>query len=157
MSTLISGACARTRVDEAVADTGVFVRWFVEQPGWEHALEVRDAFLQGSVVLSTIDFVRVETADVLRKRGLLPGILDAESFAAAVRAIDDLGVTVHPTDAERLERAARLASTRMLAVYDAVLVVLALELGLPLLTTDAKLCRAVEGLLSTTLLRGSAG
>lgn len=144
-------------MDEGVVDTGVFVRWFVEQPGWEHAREVRDSFLDGTTSLVTLDFVRVETANTLRKVGLLAGTLDGESYAVAARAIDDLGVVVHPTDVDRLERAARLATDRMLSVYDAVLVVLALELGLPLLTTDARLCRAVEGLLSTTLLRGSVG
>lgn len=144
-------------MDEVVVDTGVFVRWFVEQPGWMHAREVRDSFLDGASGLVTVDFVRVETANVLRKVGLLTGALDGDDYAASARTIDDLGVVVHTTDVDRLERAARLATDRMLSVYDAVLVVLALELGLPLLTSDAKLCRAVEGLLSTVLLRGSAG
>jgi hypothetical protein len=42
----------------------------------------------------------------LRKKGLLAGRLTAEEFTAAVRVIDDIGVTVHETTAGRLERAA---------------------------------------------------
>lgn len=144
-------------MDEWFLDTGVVVRWFVEQPGWEHAREVLDAHLDGNAGLRTVDLVRIEAAAVLRKVGLLSGALDAETFASAARAVDDLGVTVHRTDVDMLERAARLATVRMVNVYDAVVVVHALDLGLPLLTSDARLCRAVDGLLSTTLLRGSVG
>jgi predicted nucleic acid-binding protein len=39
-------------------------------------------------------------------------------------------------------------------VTDGVFVDRALATGLPLLTSDARLCRAVDGLLSTELLRG---
>lgn len=144
-------------MDEWLLDTGVVVRWFVEQPGWEHAREVLDDYLDGITGLQTVDLVRIEAAAVLRKVGLLKGLLDEAAFVSAARAVDDLGVTVHLTDVDMLERAARLATDRMVAVYDAVVVVRALDLGLPLLTTDARLCRAVDGLLSTTLLRGSAG
>lgn len=143
-------------MDEAVADTGVFVRWFLKQPGWQHAREVRDLHLDGSLGLHTADRARIETTAVLRSVGMRRNrTLDEESFVAAARTIDDIGVVVHPIDVDRLERVARLTATRMVGVYDATFVVLALELGLPLLTTDAKLCRAVDGLLSTTLLRGA--
>lgn len=145
-------------MDEAVADSGVFVRWFLKQPGWQHAREIRGSFLEGAIRLHTADRARIETVAVLRSVGMLKNrAFDEEAFVAAARTIDDVGVTVHAVDVDRLERVARLTATRMLGVYDAVFVVLALELGLPLLTTDARLCRAVDGLLSTTLLRGAAG
>ncbi|MET8332877.1 type II toxin-antitoxin system VapC family toxin [Streptosporangium canum] len=139
--------------DAYVVDTGVFLRWFVDQPGFEHAREVQEAFLDGLVELETADFARIEVAGVLRKKGLLPGRLTAEEFAAAVRVIDDLGVTVHPIGADHLERAAGLAVRLTLRMYDAVFAQLALDRGIPLLTTDAKLCHAVEGVVKTELLR----
>jgi hypothetical protein len=51
--------------------------------------------------VATIDFARVEVAGVLRKRGLLAGRLTPEEFAGAVRVIDDIGVTVYETTADR--------------------------------------------------------
>jgi len=66
-------------------------------------------------------------------------------------------VAIHPTDADSLEQAAALASDHGIRVFDAMMVHLSLERGLPLLTTDAKLCRAVDGLVSTELLRGVDG
>ncbi|MBG0814488.1 type II toxin-antitoxin system VapC family toxin [Planomonospora sp. ID82291] len=140
--------------DAYVVDTGVFLRWFVDQPGFEHAREVQGAFLNGLVKLETADFARIEVAGVLRKKGLLTGRLTAEEFAAAVRVIDDLGVAVHQIGADHLERAAGLAVRLTLRMYDAVFAQLAFDRGVPLLTTDAKLCHAVEGVVKTEILRG---
>ncbi|WP_176903228.1 type II toxin-antitoxin system VapC family toxin [Nonomuraea maritima] len=141
--------------DAYVVDTGVFLRWFVDQTGFEQARKIRDDFLHDRVSLETVDFARIEVAGVLRKKGLLTGRLSADEFIAAVRVIDELGVLVHPVDADRLERAAALAVRLTLGMYDAVFAQLALDREIPLLTTDAKLHRALEGLVETELLNDS--
>lgn len=143
--------------DSYLVDSGVFVRWFIPQVGFEHAREVRERYLAGTVALSTVDLARFETANTLRKAGLLTGLLTEDEAVAASRVIDDLGVTVHATGADTLEGVARLAARRGISVYDATFVARAVEERLTLLTTDARLCRAVDGLLSTELLRGVAG
>jgi predicted nucleic acid-binding protein len=51
-----------------------------------------------------------------------------------VRVIDDLGVVVHETTADRLERAADLAAEITLGMYDALFVQVAIERRLPLLS-----------------------
>ncbi len=139
-----------------VVDTGVFVRWYVDQDGFQHARAVRDEFLDRKVELFTTDLARVEVADVLRRKGLLPGLLDLTQYLGAVRDIDDLGIGVQATDNLVLARTAALAARRQLRVFDALFVDLALQRGLPLLTSDARLARAVSGLLSTEVLRGVA-
>lgn len=140
--------------DAYVVDTGVFVRWYVAQIGYEHALRVQADFLAGTVALETVDQVRVELGDVLRKRGLQTGALDETDYVAAVRSLDDLGVDIHSTDADTQERVALLCARRPVTFYDGLLVDRALQRGLPLLTADAKLVRTVAGLLSTELLDG---
>jgi predicted nucleic acid-binding protein len=137
-----------------VAHTGVFLRWFVDQDGFEHARELHQELVDGSTTVATVDFARVEVAGVLRKKGLLAGRLTAEEFTAAVRVIDDIGVTVHATTADRLERAAGLAARRSLGMYDALFVQLADELDLPLLTTDLRLRKAAEDLVQIEVVRG---
>jgi predicted nucleic acid-binding protein len=139
-----------------MVDTSVFLRWFVPQAGWEHAREVRGSFVAGTVALETIDSVRVELGHVLRTKGVVAGRLTRDQYLAAVRTVDDLGLVVHATDVDALDRAAALAADRNLRLFDALIVDRALERDLPLLTSDAKLCRGVEGLLSTELLRGAA-
>lgn len=144
------------RVAEAyLVDTGVFLRWFVGQQGFEHARRLQVALVAGTVVLETVDFARVEVAGVLRKKGLLAGLLSREEFTAAVRVIDDLGVVVHEVTADRLEQAADLAAQKMLRMYDALFVQLAIERKLPLLTADVKLSNAASGLVEIELLSGS--
>jgi predicted nucleic acid-binding protein len=140
--------------DAYVVDTGVFLRWFVDQDGFGHARELQQELVDGSVTVATVDFARVEVAGVLRKKGLLAGRLTPEEFAASVRVIDDIGVTIHETTADRLERAASLAARKMLGMYDALFVRLAQELELPLLTSDLKLGRAAGDIIRVEVLRG---
>ncbi|WP_378735226.1 type II toxin-antitoxin system VapC family toxin [Nocardia brasiliensis] len=143
--------------DIYLVDSSVFLRWFIDQDGYEHARKIQQSFVEGSVALETVDFARIEVAGVLRKKGLLTKRLSSEEFAASVRVIDDLGVTVHGTTADRLERAAGLAVRERLGMYDAVFAQLAIERRIPLLTADAKLCAALEGAVDTQLLRGVVG
>ena len=46
---------------------GVFLRWFVGQDGFEHAQELQQELVDGSVTVATIDFARVEVACGCRK------------------------------------------------------------------------------------------
>lgn len=140
--------------DRFVVDTSVFLRWHVRQIGFEHAREVRQDFLSGAVELETVDSMRFELGHVLRNKGLLPGLLTAAQYRAAVRSIDDLGVTIHTTDADALERAGTLATRYMLRFFDAVFVDRALQRGMPLLTSDRKLVNAVGNIASVEILRG---
>lgn len=139
--------------DGYVVDTGVFVRWYVPQVGYEHAREAQAAFFAGDLELTTTDAARYELPHVLRKVGLLHGHLTAEECVIAARALDDLELLVRP-DADALQRAAALARDRTLRFFDALFVDLALVRSLPLLTSDAGLARATAGLLPVVVLRG---
>jgi predicted nucleic acid-binding protein len=142
--------------DEAyVVDTSVFVRWYVTQPGFEHARRVLDSFLAAELVLETVDFARVELANVLRKKAFLPGLCNMTEYVEWSRIVDDLGVVIHATAVDDLERAARLSAMRSLSTYDALFAHRALIRGIPLLTADARLYRALAGTVSTVLLDGS--
>lgn len=136
-----------------MVDANVFLRWYVDQIGFEHAREIRDRFLAGEVRLETVDSVRIEFAHILHVKGVRKGRVDPEDYVTLVR-LDDLGVTVHPTEVDAIERAANLAVTRNLRFFDAVIAERALRAGLPLLTSDKKLSNAVAGLVPTQILRG---
>lgn len=140
--------------DRYIVDTSVFLRWFVPQVGFEHAREVRRDFLAGTVELETVDSTRFELGHVLRKKGLLGGHINADEYLAAVRSIDDLGIAIHETDADSLERAGVLAVQYTLSFFDAVLVDRALQRGTSLLTSDRKLANAVGHTAPVEILRG---
>ncbi len=101
----------------------------------------------------TTDIARIELTHVLRTKGYVPGLLDRNSYVKAVRAIDDLGVEIRPTDAETLERAADWAVQLSLRFFDALFVDLAVQTGCPLLTSDIRLARAATRYISTEVLR----
>jgi predicted nucleic acid-binding protein len=77
-----------------------------------------------------------------------------EEYLLASRSLDDVGVVIHPTGPDSLQRPAALAADWNLRFFDAVMVERALQRGLILLTTDLKLCNAVSGKVPTELLGG---
>lgn len=137
-----------------VVDTSVLLRWFVEQVGWQHAQRVRDQFLAGEVELLTPEFTRVELAEVLRKKGLLAGVLSEDEYLDAVQVLDVLEVEMAVLDDADLVRAAALAGRHSLRMFDAIGAALALDRGLPLLTGDARSARALTGVVEVEVLNG---
>lgn len=86
-------------------------------------------------------------------KGLLPGHMSRDDYLAASTVLDDLELVRRP-DSVGVERAAALAADRSLRFFDALFIDLALEVGVPLLTSDARLARATAELIDTVLLRG---
>jgi len=137
-----------------VVDTSVFLRWWVEQVGWQHAQRVRDEFFVGDIALVTPDFTRIELAEVLRKTALRHGLLTQDEYLGAVQALDVMGVDVVVLDQDGLARAAALAAKRSLRMFDALGASLALDRGHRLLTGDARCARALAGLVDVEVLDG---
>lgn len=137
-----------------VVDTSVFLRWWVEQVGWQHAQRVRDEFVAGDLALITPEFTRIEHAEVLRKKGLLDGVLTEDEYLAAVQSLDVMGVELVNLTQDDLLRAASLAARRSLRMFDALGAALALDRGLPLLTGDARSARALAGVIDVEVLEG---
>lgn len=138
--------------EEYILDSSVAIRWYIDQPGYEHARELRDAEtpFQAPAVL------RWELGNVLRLKGALPGLIDADECVAALRDLPALGVTVHEDDLASTVAATRLSLRHRISLFDAAFVQLSIRTGLPLLTADVRLARAAAGLISTEVLRGTA-
>lgn len=144
-------------LDAYVVDSSVVIRWYVDQVGHEHARRVQDAFLSGMTRLEAPDVIRWEVGNVLRAKGVATGRLTEDDLVGALTDLDDLGVVVHETSVSRLLNVARLAARQGISLFDATFVELAIRSGLTLLTADARLVRAISGLVSTELLQGIAG
>lgn len=140
--------------DSYLVDTSVFVRWYIEQDGFEHAQRVQSEFRAGSLLLETVDCVRFELGHVLRTHGYCKNRITREEYLLASRSLDDAGVVIHTTGPDDLQRSAAIAADWNLKFFDAVLAERALQRGLTLLTSDLRLCNAVSGKLPTELLEG---
>jgi predicted nucleic acid-binding protein len=141
--------------DAYVVDSSVLVRWYLDQVGFVHAREVPAGLVAGRVRLEAPELVRWEVPNAVRAR--TAGRLDADDLVRVLTDLDDLGMVLHPTDPADLPRVLRLAVRQGISMFDAAFVDLALRRGLTLLTADARLVRAVDGLIPTELLRGIGG
>src|ERR1700746_2338066 len=62
------GCVRETVADAYVVDTGVFLRWFIDQDGFEHARGLQQRLIDGAVTAETVDFARVEVAGSCGRR-----------------------------------------------------------------------------------------
>jgi predicted nucleic acid-binding protein len=126
-----------------VVDSSVAVKWFVAEgeAGVAEALTLLDGHLSRRCVLAAPSHLLLEVLNALSSRGL-----DEPDLRAAARSL--LGAQLELTPAEQLaEKAAGIAATHGLTVYDAAFAALADELGCDLVTEDRRLaesgaCRA---------------
>ncbi len=103
---------------------------FIGGLGWKSPLE-----------LIAPDLLLLETASALRKLAMLRSI----SGAAADRAVSRLPEVGIATITTAVLLADAWSLRKRLTIYDAVYVALAKNLGLPLVTADARLVRAIKG------------
>jgi len=119
-----------------VVDTSVLVKWFIEENDSAPALRIRDAQREGRIRGACPDFALVELGNVLRYK--FPP-QDVDRVTAAVRSITSLGIKVIASSPEIVSEGIRAAYANNLAVYDALFVALAQDLGYPLVTADDEL------------------
>jgi predicted nucleic acid-binding protein len=133
----------------AVFDASVLLKWFVEEPGSEAALELKARYLNGELAVVIPDLALYEVPNVLRfKRG----VPEAE-VKRAMQAFWTLGLeTVAPSE-PLLEEAIRLSFVTGLSLYDCAYLALAKELDATLIAADAQLSRAASKLVHTTVIR----
>jgi len=112
-----------------LADSSALVKYFAKEEGWE---AVRNYILGG---VATLDLAIKEVGNALWKK-----VLRREMrLADAIEIITDLakGYAVKLLGQEKfLEEGLRLAVEQRITLYDALFIVAAKKLGLPLLTAD---------------------
>lgn len=116
-----------------VVDASVALKWFTaeEEADVEAALALLSDFEAGRLVLAAPAFLHLELLNVLRRRARWP---EQELRAAAAR-LDSLGIEI--LDPELLVVAGWVG--RGLSAYDAAYPAVAQQIGVPLVTADARL------------------
>ena len=128
-----------------VVDASVGIKLFVVE---EYSDKVHSLFEQLAgdtpVILYVPDLFYIECTNILLKYTRRFG-RSLEDSKADLADLGRLSLRVVPT-AELMEDALLLASERNITAYDACYAVLATRLGLPLVTADEPLAKAVEAL-----------
>lgn len=120
-----------------VVDASVALKWVVAEAGSDEAAGLLTDMAVGAVSLAAPEHLLGEIGNALRKR-VAQGILSPTNALAAVEAIaatelEFLG------GLERWRRALRAALDWGVTTYDALYVLLALDLGAELITADVRL------------------
>lgn len=121
-----------------IVDSSVAVKWFVQEGGREAAM----ALLGSDGPLLAPDLIVVETAHALRRK-VAGGWLTGAGARAALHGLTDGPIELVPTP-PLVRPAMHLADRTSCSVYDACFVALADQRGMPLVTADERLSRAVR-------------
>jgi predicted nucleic acid-binding protein len=126
-----------------VLDTSVMIKWFRQgEVLADQALALRNAYLNGQVLVAVPSLVAYELANVLRyKKGLT-----TDQVQEAVQSLFDMGLEWALPSAELMRRAVELARAYEATVYDSAFVALAESLNATFITADERLTQRLQAL-----------
>lgn len=127
--------------DALFLDSSVIIKWFrKDEELRSHALNLRQKYLDGQLLLFVLDLSLYEIANVLHYK---PD-LSASEVGQAVQSLWDMGLRVTRVTLTILARAIQLAHTFDLTIYDAAFLAAAQEEKIPLVTADLKLHKQAQ-------------
>ncbi len=125
-----------------VIDSGVAVKWFVDEPYSAEAERIFDEYLAGRLFLIAPDFVYAEFGNIIWKKQTLQGFNPVD----AVKIVGDFRTQVMITltsDADLLDDAYRLAVAHKRTVYDMLYLALSLRENCQFVTADERMVNAI--------------
>ncbi len=131
-----------------VLDASVVIKWFSKEKNSEKAIEIRDRFVDGDVLIVCPDLIIYEVSNALR----YAKALDKKDVKEAVESLYDLEIDIIVPTRDIIRKAIELAIDHDITVYDAVYVSLAELLDARLVTSDEKLIKASRQLKSVISL-----
>jgi predicted nucleic acid-binding protein len=128
---------------EFVLDTSVVLKWFSEfgECDLDHALQLRQALLRGSVVFMVPELLFYELSNALRYNPhFSPG-----DVQEAVHSVFDMGLKVKEVDRNVMEDAVSLAYRYNATVYDAYFLALSRAEKKALILADYRFAEKMKG------------
>jgi predicted nucleic acid-binding protein len=129
---------------ELAVDTGVVVKFFVEEEDSDKADELLEDVLLGNLRLVALDFLFIEFANIMWMKNRL-GELNAAQAEEKISQLLSLSALIEIVPvASVLVESLRIAVKHGLAAYDSALIALAENRGLRFITADGKLYRKIR-------------
>jgi len=120
-----------------VLDTSVIIKWYRQKEALaDKALNIRDSYLSGRIVVSMPALVVYELANVLRYKT----DLKTEEVKEALISFINMGFDLIVPSKKLIDRAILVARKYDITVYDSSFVALAESLDAFFITSDNKLC-----------------
>jgi predicted nucleic acid-binding protein len=126
-----------------VLDTSVVIKWFRQgEVLADQALALRDAYLDGHIVVSVPSLLAYELTNVLRYKS----DLTTDQVQEAVQSLFDMGLEWILPSSAVMRRAVEMARAYDTTVYDGAFAALAESLNATFVTADERLVRRLEAL-----------
>lgn len=125
-----------------VVDSSIVIKWFVPEIGSDVADQVLDRYKIKSLTLLAPDLLHAELGNIVWKKCRLQ-TLEPDDGHTIIYAMKLIELEVTPSS-QLLNDAYRLATDHQRTVYDSLYIALSLREGVPFLTADEKLVRAVS-------------
>jgi len=122
--------------ESVLLDSSVVLKWFRKDEIWrEAALKLREAYLNGQMVIFVPDLLIYEIANVLRYKPDLTQLQVQE----ALTSLYDMKISIVEISQAVIMEAIQLAYFHAITVYDATFIATANYLKVPFITADDKL------------------
>jgi predicted nucleic acid-binding protein len=131
-----------TRLPEsALLDSSVVLKWFRRDEVWRDvALQLRQAYIEGRMLIYVPDLLTYEIANVLRYK---PDLSQGQ-VQAALNSLYDMQIRIVNGSREMIKEAIHLAYLYDVTVYDAAFMAIAEYLNVPFITADDKLSQKLR-------------
>ncbi len=137
------------KLDNAVLDSSVIIKWFSEEEDTSIALSLREKNINGELMIAVPDLSLYEVANALRYNKTI----DEDNIKEAIDSLIQLGINIVVPTKEVMDLAISFALKYNITVYDAYFLALAKVLNFACITADEKLYQRVKELSFVKLLR----
>ena len=128
---------------EFVLDTSVVLKWFstFNENDLDHALQLRQDMLDGSILFIVPELLFYELANALRYN---PNF-SPKDVNEALHSVFDMGLEVRKVDRKVMEQATTIAFKYNIKIYDAYFLALSRKEEKPFITADYKFAEKMKG------------
>ena len=137
------------REKKLVVDASVAVKWFAVERFFEKALELRDAYINGTLELIAPSLMLYEVANALRFHRKLK--FSREDITNAIISIKSIHIVHEPSELDWI-KAAELSLKFNITIYDAIYISVALNNNCKLVTSDERLYSKLKKLQDSIIL-----
>ncbi len=132
-----------------VVDANIVAMWILNEEYSELAVKLRDAYINGKIILYAPPLLRYEIVSVLWKAVKLRRIFGLDQALSALHNLLILSPKIIKLSRKDLRRALSLAIERNITTYDAVYLVLKEKIHGVFITADKKLYSKIKDIKDT--------
>lgn len=132
----------------SVLDASVVLKWFIEEEHSNKARKIQDDYATGKINLTVPDLLLYEVSNALR----FNRTFNQSEIEKVLNSLSELRIDVFPVNYELLKSAVKTAYDFKITIYDAIYVILAVEINSDFVTADKELFNKLQKIPSVKWL-----